>query len=351
MSITGMQRLSAQRIAQATFQDAGGCVAWLGAMQGQDYLGAKWSIGLRLSQGTDRAVEEAIVQGTIRRSWLLRGTLHFVAAADLHWMLALLAPRLIAGNAGRYKQLELDESTLTRSTTLITEALSDGIQRTRSELFEILEHKGISTAGQRGVYLAQRAALEKLIYQGPVIRNETTFRLLEPGSSRPKEEAVAELARRYFMSHGPTTLNEFAAWSGLTLTDARLGLGAVRAELAEGKIDGASYFFAPELSGSSEASVYLLPGFDEFVLGYRDRSAILESQFADAICPGGNGMFTPTVVSGGRIVGTWKRTLKKKGVEIALSPFHTFSPDEHTAIAAAAERYGAFLGLAVKIVA
>jgi hypothetical protein len=166
LSTVGPRRLYHQRITHSAFKDANQVVAWLGAMQGQDYAGTKWSFGLRLSAITDVDIEQAIDTGQILRTWALRGTLHYVAPTDIHWLVGLIAPRQIAGNARRYKELELDEPTLARSTTFIAEALQGGKHLTRTELFAMLEENHISTAGQRGVYMLQRAALERLIYQG-----------------------------------------------------------------------------------------------------------------------------------------------------------------------------------------
>lgn len=327
------------------FKNAGEVVAWLGAMQGQDYAGTKWAFGLRLPGSTDADIEQAIASRVIMRTWALRGTLHYVAPADIHWIVGLIAPRQIAGNAARYKQLELDEPTLARSTTLIAEAVQGGKQLTRDELFDILDAKGISTVGQRGFYMLQRAGLERLIYQGEMRRNVTTFLALDAGKTLPKDEALAELARRYFTSHGPATLADFTHWSGLLVSEARAGLESVKSELVEDVMNHQSYFFSPQRAPSPTGSLYLLPGFDEYVLGYRDRSAVLDPQFADAICPGGNGMFMSTIVSDGRIIGTWKRTLKKKSVEIALQPFRPLNAEEIEALSAAAAEYGVFLGL------
>jgi hypothetical protein len=208
-----------------------------------------------------------------------------------------------------------------------------------------LQANGISTAGQRGFYLLQRPGLERLIYQGEMRRNVTTFLALDEGKTLPPDEAAAELARRYFLSHGPATLADFVGWSGLLISEARAGLEAVKAELVEESIDGQTYWLSPETAPKLEQSLYLLPGFDEYVLGYKDRSAVLDAQFANAICPGGNGMFMSTIVSDGHIVGTWKRTVKKKTVEIALEPFNPLSSDEMDVLTETANRYGEFLGL------
>jgi hypothetical protein len=283
------------------------------------------------------------------RTWGLRGTLFYVSPADIHWLVALIAQRQIAGNAPRYRQLELDAQTLTRSTTLIAEALQDGQHLTRTELFDHLQANGISTEGQRGVYMLQRAGLERLIYQGELRRNVTTFKALEPGKTLPKDEALAQLARRYFNSRGPATLADFTHWSGLLISEARAGLESIKSELVEELIDGQANYLSPETPKQPEHSVYLLPGFDEYVLGYKDRSAVLEPQFANAICPGGNGMFMSTIVSEGRIVGTWKRTIKKMTVEIALEPFRPLSSADMELLDISAERYGTFLGLTPKI--
>ncbi len=345
MSEIGQRRLYAQRITGKPFKGADAVAEWLGALQGQDYAGAKWSFGLRLGRVTEAEIERMLVDGVILRTWAVRGTLHYVAPTDIHWLLTLIAPRLIAGNARRYRQLELDEPTLVRSTVLLTETLADGQLRSRSELFAMLEANGIRTTGQRGVYLLQRAALERQIYQGPVRRGETTFRALADGPTLLKDQALTELARRYFTSRGPATLNDFTAWSGLLASEARAGLEGVQAELVEETMDGQRYFRSPEALPAPDPAIHLLPGFDEFVLGYRDRRAILDADFADAICPGGNGMFMPTLVSQGRIIGTWKRTLMKTTVVITCMPFHPLSAEEYDKVSEAAARYGNFVGL------
>jgi hypothetical protein len=348
-SDTGLRRLYHQRITHSTFKDAGEVVAWLGAMQGQDYAGTKWAFGLRLPGSTEADLEQAIENRLILRTWAVRGTLHYVAPHDIHWLVGLIAPRQIMSNAARYKELELDEPTLMRGTELIAAALEGGKHLTRPELFTILEASGISTAGQRGFYLLQRAGLELLVYQGEMRGKDTTFLPLGEGKTLPKEEALAKLALRYFTSRGPATLADFSHWAGLPITEARAGLESAKAHLIEESIDGQVYWLSAETAKSPERSLYLLPGFDEFVLGYKDRSAVLKPEFANAICPGGNGMFMSTIVSEGQIVGTWKRTLKKKTVEIAFAPFRALTADEMDRIEAAAAEYGTFLGLTAVI--
>ncbi|MCL4249432.1 MAG: winged helix DNA-binding domain-containing protein [Anaerolineae bacterium] len=330
-------------------------VAWLVAMQGQDYPGAKWSVGLRLPSSTDTDIEQAIAAHAIIRTWLIRGTLHLVAAADLRWVLALIASRLITGNARRYGQLELDEATLMRSNDLLADTLQGGKQLSRPELFDILESHGISTAGQRGVYLLQRASLDGLICQSVVRGNYATFvhidDVIPPVPAIPRDQALAEFARRYFVSHGPANLKDYIAWSGLTTAEARAGLEAVKAQLVEDSYAGETYWRPASTPAAPAAPVvHMLPGFDEYVLGYRDRSAVLDPQHAQKICPGGNGVFYPTIVVDGQIVGTWKRTLKKNKAIINAQPFNGLSAEAWQAFAAAAQKYGDYLDMSVEIV-
>lgn len=344
-------RLHNQQIAQTRFTQPHELVAWLGAVQGQDYSGALWSLGLRLPGSTEAQIEQALRDKTIVRTWALRGTLHLVAAADLRWLLDLLAPRVLAGAAARLRQLELDEQTLAHSNRLITAAVSDGQPHSRSEIFDLLEANGIATGGQRGYYMLIWASWAGLICQGVAVRNVPTFIALDstlpPGKKLARDEALAELAGRFFTSHGPATLKDFVWWSGLTTGDARAGLEGVKAQLIHEISGGQTFWFLPTLStpAPAEGTLYLLPGFDEYLLGYSDRSAVLDPQYASRIVPGGNGVFYPTIVSNGRAVGTWKRALKKDGIQISTQPFASLTSAEEDAFAHAAGRYGEYLRL------
>lgn len=345
------QRLNNQHIAAPRLKEPGQVVAWLGAMQAQDYAGAKWSIGLRLTDSTDADIEQAIAARTIVRTWPMRGTLHFVAAADVRWLLKLLTPRIIAQTAGRYRQLELDETIFARSKELFAEALQGGKHLTRAEIQQLLEETGISTGGQRGYHILVRSAQDGLICFGVPQGKQQTFTLLEewitPAKVLERDEALAELARRYFKGHGPATIQDFAWWSGLTLTDARTGLEQVKTQLRREIVNEQTYWMCPDTPSVVEEplTAYLLPGFDEYLLGYTDRSTVLESGYTSRIVPGNNGMFMPTVIINGRVAGIWKRTIKKDMVAIILSPFASFSQVESHAINLAAKGYARFVGL------
>jgi hypothetical protein len=347
------QRLYNQHISGPPFEQPSDVVAWLGALQAQDYAGAKWSIGLRLARTTDAAIEQAIAAKTIVRTWPMRGTLHFVASADARWMLELLTPRVIAQAAGRYRQLELDEAIFTRSKELFATALQGGRQLTREEMLQLLEQANIFTAGQRGYHILCRSAQDGLICFGPPRGKQQTFTLLDEWAPQPKrlarDEALAELTRRYFISHGPATVRDFAWWAGLTLTEARAGLEMVKTQLRQESIDDQVYWLSADRPASPDnwPMVSLLPGFDEYLLGYTDRSAVLQPSHAPKISPGGNGVFNPTIVIDGQVAGTWKRTIKKETVVMTLSPFTSLTKAENQAVTVAAHHYGSFLGLPV----
>ncbi|MBE7468944.1 MAG: winged helix DNA-binding domain-containing protein [Anaerolineae bacterium] len=345
-------RLANQHIADPHLKEPDQVVARLGALQAQDYAGAKWSIGLRLPDATEADIEQAIADKTIVRTWPMRGTLHFVAAADARWLLQLLTPRVIAQTAGRYRQLELDEAIFARSKELFAGALQGGQQLTRADMQQLLEEAGISTAGQRGYHILVRSAQDGLICFGVPQGKQQTFTLLDewiaPTPTWERDEALAELANRYFTGHGPATIHDLAWWSGLTLTDARAGLEQIKAKLRSETINGQTYWLSPDTPALPEHSptAYLLPGFDEYLLGYTDRSAVLKPEHAPKIVPGNNGMFMPTVVLDGQVAGLWKRTFKKDRLTLTLSPFTSFSPAHRQALNSAAERYRKFVGAA-----
>jgi hypothetical protein len=327
-------------------------VAWFGAMQAQDYTSVKWAIGLRCGSVADAAIEQAIVKKTIVRTWLMRGTLQVVAASDVPWMLALLAPRLIATSARRHRQLELDEATFAHSYEVLSKALQGGKQLPRAEIMLVLEQAGISTDGQRGYHILRRAGLEGLICFGPMRDKQQTFVLLDewvPHSKKiERDEALAELARRYFRSHGPATLPDFVWWSGLPVADARAGLEIAKNRLQQETIEEQTYWLPQNNSILKDPSptAYLLPAYDEYFLGYKAHNPVLDPKY-DQKAVSSNGVFRPMIVIDGQVVGIWKRTLKKGSVIITPDPFNSLTTAENQALLAATNQYGAFLGLSV----
>lgn len=341
-------RLAGQGYHSSKLQSPEAVVSWLGAIQAQDYAGAKWSIGLRLPGCRDGDVEESIANQALVRTWLMRGTLHFVAAEDVHWLLALLGPRIIVKNERRYRQLDLDEATLLRSNEILARALQNGGQLDRAALRDILEEEGISTAGQRLFYMLQRAALDRLICQGTAPKNNPLYTLLpqpkEPEQPLHREGALAQLAARYFSSRGPAALNDFVWWSGLLVADARAGLEAAKGYLVEEKVNDQVYWQAGRDSGLSEQipEVILLPGFDEYLVAYRDRSASVPRAYVEAWSKS-QAMFSPSILLRGQVAGLWKRTIKNNAVLITADRFRELTSAEERALEEAANAYGRFL--------
>lgn len=352
-------RLRHQLLTASTAKTPADVVSTLSAVQAQDYLGALWSIGQRAPGSTEADVERAVAERRIVRSWPMRGTLHFVAAADLRWMLALLTPRIIAASAAREKREHaIDEKVIARCRKIVTRALGGDNRLTRDELQRVLERSGVSTTGQRGYHLLWRLAQDGLICFGSRAEKQHTFVLVdewipEPARAQPfdREAALAELARRYFRSRGPASARDFAWWTGLTLGEVRRAIEALGAELEREAIAGVDYWLhrdtAPLRKGAAGATMHLLPGFDEYLLGYTDRQAALDPALLARVQPASNGMFLSTLVCDGRIAGTWKRSLRKDGVVLALSPFGPLAKKFSAPLRRAAQRYGEFLGLPV----
>jgi hypothetical protein len=292
-------------------------VSHLGCVQAQDYLGALWAVGARTRSGTEADVERALAEGTIVRTWPLRGTLHFVAAEDVYWILDFLAPRAIR------RQRALDERLLPRCRTAARRALSGGNALTRTELYAALP------PGDR-LQMVWRLAHEKVICFGPRRGKQQTFVLLDewvpPSRTRVPADPLAELARRYFASHGPATAEDFAWWAGLPLSEARRVTPS----------------FAP--TSARAASVHLLPPFDEYTVAYTDRGDILDPAFAKRVNAGG-GMLNAVIVSHGRVIGTWKRTLSRNSVTVTPSLFRDLTAAEQRALERQIARYGAFLAV------
>lgn len=361
-------RLAAQRIEGSGSSTPAGAVAWMLAMQAQDLPGAKWSVGLRTARATEADVEAAIDNGGIVRSWPIRGTLHFVSGEDLGWLLGLTAPRMIASWASRRTALGITEDDLARARDVVVAALGGHRVLGRHALLATLEAAGVSTAGQRGYHVLGYLAQAAVIVLGPMDGRQQTFALLEEWVRNPRhmerDEALAELALRYFRSHGPATVRDLARWSGLTLGDVRRGLGVCGGRLATIEVDGTTYHVVGDVpdnatdvpdnaaagtSASAADRVHLLPGFDEYLLGYGDRSAALAAEHAGAVVPGGNGIFRPVIVAQGTVVGTWRRTIAAREVRIEPEPFAALSGQVRDGLATAATAYGAFLGRPARV--
>ena len=349
------RRLRNQRIAGSTFDTPGEVVSWLGTVQAQDYLGALWAVGLRMRSAAEGDVERALAERTIVRTWPMRGTLHFVAAADVRWMLELMTPRVVAASAARLQRdYELDDAVFARGRDVLVNALQGGRQLTRNAIYETLESARISASGQRGLHIVWRLAQEGLLCFGAREGKQPTFVLLDEwvpdARLLERDEALAELARRYFTGHGPATAQDFAWWSGLAATDAKAGLEMAKLHLIDEVIDGKTYWFSSSTPMANDASPHacLLPAYDEYTVAYKDRGAVLDPVHAKRP-DSGSGIFHPTMILDGQVVGTWKRALEKRSVAITLRPFDPLKKTGRNAFAKAARRYGEFLGLSAAV--
>jgi len=324
-------------------------------MQAQDYQGALWSIALRTAGATRVDVERAITEGTIVRTWPMRGTLHFVPAVDARWMLELMTPRIMKSAEGRHRQLELDETTFRHSRSLIEKALTREPVLTRAAIFAVLEAGKIPTTGQRGIHILQRLCMERMLCYGPHAEKQPTFTLFDawiPTSrTLEREDALRTIAERFFVSHGPATVRDFIGWTGLTVAEAKLGLHLAQASLERLVVDDTEMWMSNTLMTSSddEPRAHLLPGFDEFLLGYKDRSASLAPRHAARVVPGANGVFLSTLVLDGQVRGTWRRTTRPKLIELEATSFGRLSASERKEFARPAERYSHFAGTPVRL--
>src|SRR6266496_1668300 len=344
-------RLHNQRLSQTSLTNPAEVVNWLGAVQSQDFAGAKWAIGLRTNGLTETDVERAFADGSILRTHVMRPTWHFVTPADIRWLLALTSPRVRALLAYNDRQLEIDKVTLKKSDDVLAKTLQGGKQLTRLELGEALQKNKINTDDLRLTHLVMHAELSGVICSGARQGKQFTYALLEervpPAKMLEHDEAVMELARRYFTSHGPATLKDFIWWSGLSSVDAKRGLEGMKSQLDHEDFDGESYWFVPTIikpiKGSPKA--YLLPNYDEYTVGYTDRSAIFDTAHTEKLDSRGSVLAQHVILSAGQIIASWKRTLQKKSVVIESKPFIELKKSEMKAIIQAAERYANFLNL------
>jgi hypothetical protein len=338
-------RLFNQHIAHAPNKSAADVVSHMLAMQGQDYRGGLWAIGLRMKTATEAAVEKAVRERAIVRTWPMRGTLHFIAAADVRWMLKLLTTKVISGSKSRQDYHKLDAAMFGRCEKILAKQMQGGKEFTREQITEALEKNGIEMNPQRCYHIVWRLAQEGVLcYAG-----QSTFALLEewiaPAKTLSRDESLAKLATRFFASHGPATIDDLARWAGISKGDAKSAIALAGKKIGALDVDGETFYGPPAAEKvSSSTSLHLLPGFDEYVLGYKNRDHFLDPKHAAKIVPGANGVFKPTIVLDGRIVGTWQRKIAGNKATIVPAPFGKFKRDQIEAIEAIFRRYQAFIG-------
>jgi hypothetical protein len=344
-------RLRHQQLTESKLRKAAPVVAALCAMQAQDLVGAKWAIGLRAPGVQDGDVEQALNDGLILRTHVLRPTWHFVAPEDIRWLLALSAPRIHAVNSYYYRQSGLDAKVFAKSCAMMHRMLEGGKAMTRAEIAEHLKRAKIPADGIKLAYVMMQAELDAVICSGPRRGKQATYMLLDervPAQQpRDREQSLADLATRYFAGHGPATVRDFAWWSGLTIKDAQSAITAVRPRLEPTSIGGTTYWNGDTSPSRPHkgASVYLLPNYDEYVIAYKDRDLVVDASRAANIVARSNGGFANHLIVDGRIAGSWSRTLKGNTVLIEVAPYKKLTVPQTRAVAGAADCYGDFLGL------
>lgn len=355
MNALASQRLYNQRLVGDKLHTPAEIVRWLGAVQAQEYAHAKWALGMRMNNATDDIIEQAFTNGDILRTHLMRPTWHFVTPQDIRWLLELTAPRVHRINGTMYRRLELDEALLVRGCDVLAKTLEGGKHLTRKALGEALAQAGIQADGLRLAYIIMYAELEAVICSGPRRGKQFTYALLAERApqarSLPRDEALVTLVRRFFTSHGPATIDDFAWWSGLTKTDVRAGLELAGAEIIAEQIDGETYWrsaAAVDISVGKLPSplALLLPPYDEYGIAYKNHSGIVDTahiELATTLIYGGG------IIIDGQGLGYWRRSFSKGTVIIELTPFRPLTAAECEAVKAATLPFGEFLQMPVEV--
>jgi hypothetical protein len=350
------RRLRNSRLTGTGFTSPAEAVGWHLAMQAQDYGPAKWSIGQRSKGLTDHDLDEALANGSIIRTHVLRPTWHFVARDDLRWLLALSGPRVQQGNARRRRQLDLDEKTLTRCEAVIVSALEGDNRLTRNELAAVLDDAGIDRSGQRMPYILAHCELEAVICSGGRSGKQQTYALVDervPNGHRfDRDDALVELVRRYLTSHGPATVKDMSWWSGLTMADLRKALDVLGDEVRSETIDGIALWSSASDDSPPPAArgAHLLQTYDELVVGYTESRFLGDPGAEEARAAWGDRTFPSGVLLlNGRIGGHWRRTLERTQVAIDVHLYQEPKRGDTKALEAAAAALGRFVDLPVTL--
>lgn len=348
------RRLRSSGLAGERFSAIEDAVRWHGAVQAQEPRMAKWSLAQRCADAPiEGDVDGVLARGAIVRTHVLRPTWHFVAGQDLVWLLQLTGPRVQAKNRSRYGELGLDERTRARSRARLAAALEGGRRLTRKEIATVLESDGIDTSGQRLAYLLMDAELEAVICSENLQGTQHTYAALEeqvPGAEPlDRDRALVELTRRYLASHGPATVRDLGWWSGLTLADIRHGLDGLAREVTSEKLGDLDLWSirSPEDTVTTATTVrgaYLLPAFDEHVVGYREsrhlgdpRADTARAAWRDRRLPNG------VVLLDGAVAGHWRRRVSDATVAVEVVTYEQLTAAQLDPVESAAAELGRFV--------
>ncbi len=346
------QRLTNQKFVANNLNSVAELVGWFGAVQSQDYQGAKWALGQRLGV-RDKEIEEAFNEGKILRTHIMRPTWHFVTPADISWMQKLTSHRVNRIMSYYNKALGLDREFFNKANGIIVAALSGGKFLTRLEIGKVLEENGISIKGQKLGHVVSQAELDTLICSGPRIGKQFTYALIKDRVSKIKEfipqNPLAELVKRYFQSHGPATVRDFVWWSGLTTADARKGIEENM--LKSENVDGKKYFFLEKSKFEKLVpnNLLLLPNYDEYTIAYQDREVLINPSDTYYFKDQGNAAFWNAIIYRGVVIGMWKRTFGIKELSVKAKFFKKPNVEIMEQLQQETEKLGRFFDLKVSL--
>lgn len=337
-------RLSNQKLINTDLSSPLEIVEWLGAVQAQDITGGEWTIGMRMKKVSRDAILKSIENKKIIRTWPMRGTLHYVPAADAKWMVKYLAERVNKRLNSYYKKSDLDSEVFSKARKILVKELTGGKSLTRPEIYEIFEGKNIASKKMRGLFILGHLAQEGTICFGVKKGNQPTFVLFDEWIKNSlkleKDEALTKLAKRYFSSHGPAQIYDFMYWCGITKSEA---LGAIESlKLDTEVIENRTYYFFDSKEATAH-EVFLLPPYDEYTIAYKDRTDIVEPnniKYLKTV----NGFWSSMILEG-RVVGMWRRTINKETMNITLSPAIKLNTSTRDAFEKKAHDYAEFFGL------
>ncbi|KQY21427.1 hypothetical protein ASD16_19270 [Cellulomonas sp. Root485] len=348
------RRLHNHRLSGPPLPDPAAVVRHLGASQAQEYAMARWSLGQRSAGADDAAVQAALDAGTVLRTHVLRPTWHFVAPEDVRWMLALTGPRVRQASRYYERQAGIDDDLVDRAISVMGEALRGGNHLTRPQVQEALARRGIEASGVRLAYLVMAAELAAVVVSGEVRGKQRTYAMLDervpPAPVLDADEALAELTRRYFDSHGPATIKDFRWWSSLALTQIRRGLAMVGDDLTSVDVDGLTYWFVPAEAPTRDPSptVHVLQGYDEYGVAYTEGRAAANIAGLTVAPAGTNQVIQPLVLDS-QVIGWWRRVVERDHVVAEPHLAVRLDADQRDAMRASFDRLAAFAGVPVRL--
>ncbi|MGA0566155.1 winged helix DNA-binding domain-containing protein [Rathayibacter sp. KR2-224] len=324
-------------------------VTRLGAVQAQNATAARWAIGVRSRGAAQADIDRLFDSGELLRSWTMRGTLHIVASEDLGWMLSLTSARQRASAAREARVRGIEERDFEKSVEVIADDVAENGPRTRAEALAALERAGLDVGSERGYRFIRDAAFRGAVAWGPMRGKQPQLVPVPKSAEYERDEVLARYLTRYVEGHGPVRLRDFAWWSGLTITDARRALDSAGPAIETVGDDDEPWLMAAgwqaDEKGDARPGVEAVAAWDEYVLGYADRSPVLDPEFAPRVSPTGNGIFLPTIVSDGRIAGTWRQSVENGHLVAEPEPFTRLTASERRGFEASIARLSGFLNI------